>query len=120
MKLYITRDSVAAGDDVDAPHARNSSVPDDADVSQIVAACLAASPLPSIAGGDASWALSSGVPLAVIAQQWASPKLVSQFPPNPNRLDLTDGTLRLHFTYFAQQSPDDVFAVLERLRLHAQ
>ena len=120
MKLYITRDSVAAGDDFDAPHVRNATVPDDADVPQILNACLAASPLPSISSGDATWALSSGVPLAVIAQQWPTPKLISQFPPNPKHLDIVDGTLRLHFTYFMQQPPNDVYSVLEQLRLHAQ
>lgn len=120
MKLYITRDSVAAGDDFDAPHIRNASVQDDADISQIVSACLAASPLPSISAGDATWALSSGVPLAVIAQQWSTPKLVSQFPPEPEHLDFSDGTMRLHFTYFMQQPPDDVYSVLERLTLHAR
>ena len=120
MKLYITRDSVAAGDDFDAPHVRNATVAQDADITQIVSACLAESPLPSIAGGDATWALSSGVPLAVIAQQWPAPKLISQFPPDPKHLDSIDGTLRLHFTYFEQQPPDDVYSVLECLRLHAE
>lgn len=119
MKLYITRDSVAAGDDFDAPHVRDGSVDDNSDISQIVAACIAASPLPNIAGGCATWGLSSSVPLAVIAQQWLSPKLVSQFPPERERLDIVDGTLRLHFTYFEQDDPDDVFGVLSRLRLHA-
>ncbi len=50
MDLYITRDSVAAGDDVDAPHLRNGKIHDDANISQIVDACLAVSPLPSISG----------------------------------------------------------------------
>jgi hypothetical protein len=120
MNLYITRDSVAAGDDIDAPHVRTATVPDDSDIGQIVAACLAASPLPCIAGGNATWALASGVPLAVIAQQWPTPKLVSQFPPASSRLDIVESAMRLHFTYFAQQSPDDVLAVLSRLTLHAR
>ena len=118
MRLYITRDSVAAGDDVDAPHLRTGAFAG-SDISQIVSACLAISPLPSIAGGDATWAISSGLPLAVIAQQWPKPKMLSQFPPKLDRLDFDGDLLRLHFTYFAQQSPDDVFAILRRLRLHA-
>ena len=118
MRLYITRDSVAAGDDIDAPHLRIGAFAG-SDIAQIVSACLAISPLPSIAGDDATWAISSGLPLAVIAQQWPQPKMLSQFPPKMDRLDFDGDVLRLHLTYFAQQSPDDVFAVLQRLRLHA-
>jgi hypothetical protein len=36
MIVYATRESVAAGDDVDAPHARTFNFPDDASLEQIV------------------------------------------------------------------------------------
>lgn len=119
MRLYITRDSVAAGDDVHAPHTRVGSFAGN-DVPQIVSACIAISPLPSVAGGNATWAISSGLPLAVIAQQWSEPKMLSQLPPKLDRLDFDGDELRLHFTYFAQQPPDLVFTILQRLRLHAR
>ena len=119
MKLYITRDSVAAGDDFDAPHVRKGSVADDADVSHIVEACLRLSPLPNISGGFATWALSSGVPIAVVAQQWSSPKLIAEFPFDRQYLDIANNTLRLHFTYLEQRDPEDVHAVLSELKLYA-
>jgi hypothetical protein len=76
--------------------------------------------LPSISGGKATWSLSSRVPLAVIAQQWAAPVILNH-PPGPalSELDWDDDVVRLHFTYFAQQSPDSVLAVLRDLRLRA-
>ena len=100
MRLYITRDSVAAGDDVDAPHLRTGAFAG-SDISQIVSACLAISRLPSTSGGDATWAIASGLPIAVIEQQWLEPKMLSQFPPKLDHLDLESDLLRLHFTYFA-------------------
>jgi hypothetical protein len=119
LKLYITRDSVAAGDDIDAPHVRTGRVADESDIEQIVATCLNASPLPNISGGQATWCLSSLVPLAVIAQQWPRSRLVSSIGPRIESLDLRDDILRLHFSYFAQHDPEDVLAVLQRLRLKA-
>ncbi len=121
MRLYITRDSVCAADDLDAPHACNGRIENTTSVGEVVAACLDISPLPNISGGKATWCLSSGVPLAVIAQQWTTPKLVSQFAPPIDHLDIDkDGTLRLHFTYFVQRDPHDVRNILSRLQLRVR
>ena len=76
--------------------------------------------LPSISGGQATWALSSIVPLAVGAQQWGEPRMLSFFPPKLAELDVNGGTLRLHFSYFAQRDPEVVLEVLRRLRVRAE
>jgi len=119
IRLYITRDSVAASDDIDAPHLRTGQLANGSDIGQLVATCLNASPLPNISGGQATWCLSSLVPLAVIAQQWTQGRLLSFIEPPIESLDLRDNVLRLHFSYFDQLDPDDVFFVLQRLRLKA-
>jgi hypothetical protein len=120
MKAYLTRDSVAAGDDADAPHAREIDVPDDVTVTELVQLVWRDARLPSISGGQATWALSSIVPLAVGAQQWGAPRILSSFPPKLAELDVKGGTVRLHFSYFAQRDPEAVFEVLRRLRLRAE
>jgi hypothetical protein len=38
-------------------------------------------------------------------------------PAEAGELDVREGTIRLHVSYFAQQDPDVVFDVLRRLQL---
>ncbi|MFD7583731.1 hypothetical protein ACFV61_35720, partial [Kitasatospora sp. NPDC059817] len=73
MRIHLTRDSVAAGDDAGAPHPAALTLPDDLDLPQaLVALGLPRPYLPLIGGGRASWILRTGdgAPLAVLAQQW--------------------------------------------------
>ena len=120
MKAYVTRDSVSAGDDVHAPHARRFRIRAEFTVSDLVGQALQASQLPRINGGKATWGLSSNIPLAVAAQEWDGPELVSQFPLDPDLLDQSNGEIRMHWSYFAQFDPDLVLEVLRQLRLHAE
>jgi hypothetical protein len=120
MRVYFSRDSVCAGDDSDAPHAREIELPADASIEAIVRGALKASPLASIAGGKATWCVSSGLPLAVIAQEWSEPKFLHPIPPKLSDLDRRGEMVRLHFSYFAQQDPDVVFGVLRRLTVKAE
>jgi hypothetical protein len=120
MQLIVSRDSVCAGDDGDAPHHRRFALGAGASVEDALAAVAAARYLPSIAGGMATWSAASGIPLAVLAQQWPAPRLLPQFAHQRHRLDRDDACLRLHFSYYAQRDPEQVFDVLARLRLHAE
>ena len=119
MQLFVTRDSVCAGDDGDAPHPRTYSSSASATPAQAVDTVLAARYLPSIAGGMATWVAASAVPLAVIAQQWPAPRWLPLSSRDRQRLDCSGGLLRLHFSYLAQQDPAQVLATLERLQLYA-
>jgi hypothetical protein len=67
----------------------------------------------------ATWALSSGIPLAVVAQQWQEPRVLFRLDAERERLDAGDGELRLHWSYFAQLDPELVLEVLRNLRLRA-
>jgi hypothetical protein len=91
MELVITRDSVASGDDADAPHERRLDVPASADVAALVAP----------AGGR------DGRIVAVLAQQWNAPQYVVA-PDEPFGAD------RLHFGYLTQRDPDTVLAECRR------
>ena len=110
MALQLTRDSVCAGDDADAPHERSYAVAPGAgwaDVLQGIAAC---GYLASIAGGQATWvARVEGTPVAVLAQQWDAPRML----PGQER-HAVQVAVRLHFDYCAQQDPLAVYAALRR------
>ncbi|MDX1594944.1 MAG: hypothetical protein R3298_11910 [Gammaproteobacteria bacterium] len=116
VTVHLTRDSVAAGDDADAPHELALLVPDDATTEAMVAAILDADYLPRIASGRATWSVISDRTLAVIAQQWPEPRMVADASHPPERL-LKDGSgYSFHVKYHAQQDPETVLAVLRRVR----
>ena len=118
MNIYVTRDSVAAGDYVHAPHAKTFATPQPLSLAQAVRLILDAGYLPSISGGRATWSVASGLPIAVVAQQWTEPRVLF-FAGDEKALDRSANLLRLHFSYFAQREPDVVLDVLGRLRLRA-
>lgn len=119
MKLYLTRDSVAAGDDLHAPHVLKMQGPSDEDYGVAICRVLASKYLPPISGGKATWSVASNKILAVVAQQWAQPKLLRGYDTSYNGLDVRGGLLRLHFNYHAQEDPETVLEVLRRIRLNA-
>jgi hypothetical protein len=120
VNLYVTRESVAAGDDIDAPHARTFALAPGASLETAVAVVLSAGYLPSISGGLATWSVVSGIPLAVVAQQWPAPRMLFHIASELEALDRHSGVLRLHFNYHAQLDPEIVLEVLRRLRLRAE
>ena len=117
--VYVTRESVAAGDDVDAPHAKEFQIAEPSTLEQAVAAVLRSGYLPSIRGGLATWSLVSGRPLAVIAQQWPAPRWLFLTDADRERVDRRGGVLHLHFNYHTQLDPEIVLEVLRELRVHS-
>ena len=118
--VYVTRDSVAAGDDGDAPHAMELQIAEPVSLESAVAAILSARYLPSISGGFATWSVASGIPLAVVAQQWPAPRWLFLTQSHLAALDRPEGVLHLQFNYHAQQDPELVLQVLEHLQLRAR
>lgn len=116
MKIIITRDSVAAGDDIDAPHRLELTGSSDQSILDALRHISQLNCLPSIVGGKATWSAVSCLPLAILAQQWSEPKPLSASPAM-SKLDTRADGLYLHFNYHAQVDPDIVFNVLNRLRL---
>lgn len=117
MKLYLTRDSVAAGDDVDAPHFMEIEGPTTEDLGAAIARVLATGYLPRISGGKATWSVASNRVVAVLAQQWSQPKLLYGYDTSYKDLDVVEGRLRLHFNYHGQEEPETVLRILRRVRL---
>lgn len=119
MDIYLTRDRVAAGDDMDAPHERTFSFPDAMPIEEVISRINTAGYLAKISGGKATWSVVSGFPIAVVAQQWPEPRAVSWRAVKPSALESKNGVICLHFNYHTQLDPDIVLEVLRRLKLHA-
>jgi hypothetical protein len=119
VRLLVTRSSVAAGDDVDAPHRIELDGPDGEDVEAAIAAVVGSGYLPHVSGGRATWSVSSGRVLAVVAQEWPTPRMLWGVDRSLCGLDVVRDTLRMHFSYHAQLDPQLVHDVLARLRLRA-
>lgn len=118
IDISVTRDSVCAGDDADAPHELTLACPRVASIAELVRFIAANSELPSISGGEATWCLSTHRPLAITAQQWTEPRmLVMADLPASRFIDVGASKVRMHWSYFAQENPDVVFRVLSRLSL---
>ena len=117
MKVLLTRDSVAMGDDVDAPHEQQRTFPDELALREVVGAIVDGGYLARIAGGRATWVLRAGDAaavdaVAVVAQQWREPRLLTDGQQPIRSFAGPDGTVRLHFGYLAQQDPEAVLAGL--------
>ena len=115
MEVIVSRDSVAAGDDVDAPHTRRLQI-QSTSPKEFATQILRAYPLPLIGGGHATWVVSSGVPLAVVAQQWQEPRLLKGVLDLAN-CDRKGETTLVHVSYLAQIDPSCAAEVLDHLRL---
>ena len=69
--------------------------------------------------GKATWSAVSGMPLAIVAQQWREARGVASREPRWSELDQRDGMYRIHFNYHVQRDPEAVLAILKELRLRA-
>lgn len=112
MPIVIWRDSVAMGDDIEAPHEWAAPVAEEASIAAVVRAMIRASYLASIAGGRATWIVEGAQPLAVVAQQWREPRWL--VPPEVAAASVRrpDGHPDLHVRYWCQADPDRVYEAL--------
>jgi hypothetical protein len=104
MKIIATRDSVAMGDDINAPHSKNFEFSDDLPILDVLLAILRSGYLASIQGGKATWSAHSNIPLAVLAQQWDCLKSLISEPITD--LDVRNSILHIHFSYHCQVDPE--------------
>ena len=117
MNIQLTRDSVAMGDDVDAPHPHTLYLTENTTIIEIVDTIIRANYLPNIHGGKATWSVASKKPIALIAQQWSGAKLLPQLHHSFDTLLGNDDGYKIHINYHAQTDPDVVYRVLSRFKL---
>ena len=114
MKILLTRESVAMGDDADAPHYREMTVADDSSLQVLIKIILQSRYLATISSGRATWTVVSRIPIAIVAQQWADPKMLMPVP-SLSSLNFSDNVLSVHFVYRVQQDPDVVYEEFQRV-----
>lgn len=112
--IIVWRDSVAAGDDIFAPHAIKIKVDNNESIETTLGKILASHYLPSIQGDKATWIVVGKNSLAVVAQQWSKPHfLVEAVTPTCNLIEFTNEH-HLDFRYWCQVEPNEVVACLEQ------
>ena len=115
MNCLLSRESVAAGDDVYAPHQLAVSFPHVRSVEDLVKAIVGADYIPRM-GKIVSWCISSGEPLALVSSTWPEPQPISMWPPL-EALDIRDGIVYCHISYMSARDPEVVLSVLRELRV---
>lgn len=114
QSLVVWRDSVAAGDDIDAPHEIKLPVEESASVAHVIVKVTSTSYLPNISGGRATWIVEAGSqPIAVLAQQWSEPRYLVHAAQPIDQLVGNAARCHIYFKYWCQADPD---AVLECLK----
>ncbi|MEV0443950.1 hypothetical protein AB0I84_18155 [Streptomyces spectabilis] len=127
VRVTLTRDGVHAGDEPPDGFERHRDVPADTPLAEVIADAQRHF-LPSIARyddagnvvpADATWVVSARPygQFAVMAQQWAHPRLLPGTRPTVDDLaDACDGNeVRLDFDYsYSLEDPDAVFARLAK------
>jgi hypothetical protein len=99
INLAVSRSSVCAGDDVDAPHSRSVALSDMMPIKFVIQDILDSGYLAKISGGRATWIVELGLPVAVATQQWAKPRYLTN-PDFPISEFISDSELKgLHFKY---------------------
>ena len=112
MLLCLSRDSVAAGDDVES-HDKNFEVDSRKALLLAIAEITQDRYLPLIQGGKATWVVRAsrgGRVLAVVAQKWDRwERATLLVEPSIDMSQIGD---TLHFQYFAQRDEADVIGDL--------
>ena len=107
MRIQVSRDSVAAGDDIE-PHDVEFEVDEQENLVDFIQTLVRVSYLASIGGGLATWAVlagRNGAPLAIVAEQWQQPALLV----HQSTVVKSIGA-ELHFRYLARRDPQNVLA----------
>src|SRR5690554_2533564 len=110
IRVVLERDSVCAADDFDGRHAKTIGLDPGITVRDAIEKLRTLYPLPLISGGRATWVICTQLkPVALVAQELNEEKYFVD-PCSPLLDHMGESDPRIHFRYFAQRSPDEVFA----------
>ena len=113
VRVQISRDSVAAGDDLE-PHDQEIEVDERCTLTDFFKMLAAGGYLPEIWGGQATWAATAGRDgklLAIVAAQWKEPELFVDAAAGIETLGAD-----IHFRYLAQRDPRKVVGLVRAAR----
>ena len=104
ITISITRSSVCAGDDVDAPHEKEIVVSPKLPTRIVITSILDSGYLPIISGGAATWVIKGDGKIGVAAQQWRQPKF--SIDADSPIDETTREKRKISFEYYDQKEPD--------------
>jgi hypothetical protein len=114
ITLNVQRDSVCAGDDAFAPHAKRFKLQANETLSEALSAILADGYLGNIANGEATWIVEAeGEPVAVLAQHLTEPKFLIHTMSRVADCVKPKAPIGLFFRYWGQIDPAVVFECLK-------
>ncbi len=116
--IKLTRESVAMGDDIDAPHFEEIEIQPNWTIKKILKSIIKSEYLPRISGGKATWSVAINEPIAVLTQENSESPMLICLPDYPYQG--TKGFVdieHIHFNYHAQKKPIEVFEVLSRFNI---
>lgn len=117
-KIILTRESVAMGDDIDAPHFLEIEIQSNWTILEILKHILKLNYLPQIHGGKATWSVAINEPIAVLSQESFENPMLICLPDYPHQETMGFVNIEnIHFNYHAQKKPEEVFEVLSRFRI---
>ena len=117
-KIKLTRESVAMGDDINAPHFLEIEINSNWTIMEILKHIYQTNYLPKIIGGKATWSVAINEPIAVITQENPKEPMLICLPDYPYHG--TRGFVEfdnIHFNYHAQKKASEVFEVLSRFKI---
>jgi hypothetical protein len=117
-KIKLTRESVAMGDDINAPHILEIEIDPNWTITEILKCIIKADYLPKISGEKATWSVAINEPIAVLTQKNPEKPLLICLPDYPYHG--TKGFVEfdhIHFNYHMQKKASEVFEVLSRFKI---
>ncbi len=106
--IIVRRDSVAAGDDIFAPHEKRVKIETKETLESAIEKVILAKYLPKIQDGKATWIVEGKEPIAVIAQQWLKPCYLVEANIELRKVVDFETDHQLKFIYWCQVEPQEV------------
>lgn len=114
--IKVQRDSVCAGDDINAPHEKIFKVEENWKVVDLLNYILSENYLVKIQGQDATWSVAGPHPIAVISKQWDKPRMIISSDATFEG-DFFNLPIRyFKFSYHLTLDPNVVYKVLKRYK----
>ena len=109
IHIILDRDSVCAGDDVYS-HNAEFDMDSGATITDLLKKVRKIGFLALIQGGKATWVISdTRTEIAIIAQQWSSPKFLIDENTEICDLNMDGDAVKFYFKYYTQQDPEIVY-----------
>src|SRR5690606_32178176 len=117
-KIKLTRESVAMGDDIDAPHFLEIDIEPNWTITEILKYISNINYLPKISGGRATWSVAINEPIADLTQENPKLQFLDSLPDYYYHEVIAFAEYKLNYINYNGQKDDiDVFEVLTLIQL---